>query len=526
MQQMMMHGGPEAAEQAQAEAMAAAFRGDMEAGAAMAMGPGHMMGGPMGPMMEHGGAFEVPLMGGGWANEFGGAMNPQMHQQQAWAQEMMMQEAAMRSQNMTAGHMAGMMPLGAMNQMMGGAGPMKGAAMAREARAMQMQEQMSAVAGGSDLVQQFSNVSLHDQGGEWGEEFAGASAGGQMVQRGMPAGGLAMGAGMGMGMGAPSMARMGRMGMMGGVGMGMGMYRGMGMGMRGMGAQPMMPAIGGSGGVAAAAGAKSTEAADDAAAAAAAGAGEQEEDAAKAETGQRAGQEAGESEEWAREFADAREEGRQEHGSAMSRALEEALNADDELAQTELRDFIAAINDGSFAFDSGSVLEADGGMFGPASMEEPLTARPYQFASNNPFLGQPDVYRTGVDLLQRGKVMEATRALEAAVQQAADNSDAWLALGLAHAENDEDVKAIIALNRAVESDTESLDALLALGVSHTNELEQSNALVRLRTWITKHPEYRALCPPPAEADPAAPPYALHNEVRGESLGVSPILAIS
>ena len=57
---MMMHGGPEAAEQAQAEAMAAAFRGDMEAGAAMAMGPGHMMGGPMGPMRRQGGGRGGP----------------------------------------------------------------------------------------------------------------------------------------------------------------------------------------------------------------------------------------------------------------------------------------------------------------------------------------------------------------------------------------------------------------------------------------------------------------------------------
>ena len=36
------------------------------------------------------------------------------------------------------------------------------------------------------------------------------------------------------------------------------------------------------------------------------------------------------------------------------------------------------------------------------------------------------------------------------MQENPDNSDAWLALGLAHADNDEDVKAIIALNRAVE----------------------------------------------------------------------------
>ena len=41
----------------------------------------------------------------------------------------------------------------------------------------------------------------------------------------------------------------------------------------------------------------------------------------------------------------------------------------DQLAQTELRDFIAAINDGSFTFDSGSILDSEGDMFAPASME-------------------------------------------------------------------------------------------------------------------------------------------------------------
>jgi hypothetical protein len=123
----------------------------------------------------------------------------------------------------------------------------------------------------------------------------------------------------------------------------------------------------------------------------------------------------------------------------------------------------------------------------------------------NNLLGQTGLYERGVDLLQQGKLIECTRALEAEVQQHADNSDAWLVLGLAHAENDEDLKAIIALNRAVEADDDSLDALLALGVSHTNELEQSSALLRLRTWITRHPEYRSqpstLNPQPSTLNP-------------------------
>jgi len=226
---------------------------------------------------------------------------------------------------------------------------------------------------------------------------------------------------------------------------------------------------------------------------------------------------AGAPDQWVEEFA---EQHGHQHGSAMSRALEEALNGDEALAKTELRDFIAAINDGSFAFDSGSILDSEGDMYAPASMEEPLTARPYQFAANNPYLGQQELFRTGVELMRQGQVVEATQALEAEVQENPDNSDAWLALGLAHADNDEDVKAIIALNRAVEADPDNLDALLALGVSHTNELEQSSALTRLRNWITQHPEYSRLCPPSAEADPAAPSYALHAEVTDIFLKVA------
>ena len=266
------------------------------------------------------------------------------------------------------------------------------------------------------------------------------------------------------------MSRMGRMGMGGGMGMmgmgmgGMGMYRGgrMGMGMGGMGMGGVGIGMGGTGGMpaqmaAAAKEGKSVGAREDEAAAHEAGA-EEAEAAGQSATSLPEGTEEkvsehleGPADRWAQEF-----EGQRLHGSAMSRALEEALSNDNALANTELRDFIASINDGSFAFDSGSVLDADGDIFSPASMEEPLTARPYQFVANNPYLGQQDLFRTGVDLLQRGSLVESTRALEAEVQQNPDNSDAWLTLGLAHAENDEDIKAIIALNRAVQADPDSL----------------------------------------------------------------------
>jgi hypothetical protein len=202
MQQMIMHGGPQAAEFHEAEAMAAAFHGDMEAGAAMGMG------GPMFPMMGHGGAFEGPMMG-----------NPMMHQ--AWAEEMMMQEAAMRSQHMMMQHSS---------------------------------------AGPADLEAAFSGVSLNTNGANWGNEFAAGRGGGtpmaqqqmaqqQMAQQQMMINGpMAMRGGMHMPMGGMGLGRMGRMGMgyAGGMGgMGMGMFRGGmgGMGMGGMGGMGMQQGI-------------------------------------------------------------------------------------------------------------------------------------------------------------------------------------------------------------------------------------------------------------------------------------------
>ena len=223
---------------------------------------------------------------------------------------------------------------------------------------------------------------------------------------------------------------------------------------------------------------------------------------------------------WAEEFA----AGGREMG--MSKALEEVLNGDPSLAETELRDFVAAVNDGTFRFDQGAVFDDDGGVWAPADLEDAASARRYTFQTDNSFLAREGNFRAGVDLLQAGKVSEAVLALEAAVQQEPESSDAWLTLGLAHAENDEDVKAIVALNRAVEADPTSLDALLALGVSHTNELEQANALTHLRTWITKHPEYAALCPrgeaAPRDSESLHTTHAQQREVAGNYSPVVPL----
>jgi len=99
--------------------------------------------------------------------------------------------------------------------------------------------------------------------------------------------------------------------------------------------------------------------------------------------------------------------------------------------------------------------------------------------------------------LERGEYKEALLAYEAAVQQKADDPESWLKLGLAQAENDDDVKAIAALQKCLSIDEAaegtsnkfSQDALLALGVSYTNELHESKAVEYLTRWLENHPNY-------------------------------------
>ena len=58
-----------------------------------------------------------------------------------------------------------------------------------------------------------------------------------------------------------------------------------------------------------------------------------------------------------------------------------------------------------------------------------------------------------------GKLHEAVHAFEAVVLKEKEHSEAWRMLGMCHAENDEDKKAILCLERAVEEDPYNLDAL-------------------------------------------------------------------
>lgn len=60
-----------------------------------------------------------------------------------------------------------------------------------------------------------------------------------------------------------------------------------------------------------------------------------------------------------------------------------------------------------------------------------------------------------------GKLHQAVQAFEAVVHQQSDHSDAWRMLGVCHAENDEDTKAILCLGKRRWCLLLPLDRLLA-----------------------------------------------------------------
>jgi len=121
-------------------------------------------------------------------------------------------------------------------------------------------------------------------------------------------------------------------------------------------------------------------------------------------------------------------------------------------------------------------------------------SKPYEFQENNPFRDDPEAFQKGMDLFDRGDLPQAILALEAAVQQEPQNSNAWCKLGLAHAENDKDVLAIQALEQALAVDPNNLEALMGQAVSFTNESEQQRALQTLRQWLLRNPKYQHLFP--------------------------------
>eukprot|EP00899_Mesostigma_viride_P027960 jgi/Mesvir1/8349/Mv12608-RA.1 len=193
---------------------------------------------------------------------------------------------------------------------------------------------------------------------------------------------------------------------------------------------------------------------------------------------------------WAEEYEKAIQEG----------TLREDAEEDDWISQ-----FQSGLNLGNgfnqFAGEEEELAAmARGGAFPPV--------REYHFAQENPYTAAAaageDLLAKGQELFRNGLLSEAVLALEAQVQARPAECDGWRLLGVANAENDNDLQAIAAMLRARQADPSNLEVLLSLGVSHTNELEQTEALDYLLSWLKQHPKYASLPQLPAAATtPAA-----------------------
>jgi len=118
-----------------------------------------------------------------------------------------------------------------------------------------------------------------------------------------------------------------------------------------------------------------------------------------------------------------------------------------------------------------------------------LGPQEYEFSAANPFDGDPSALARGRELLHQGVLSEAVLALEAAAKQEEGAGEAWRLLGQAHAENDDDRRAISAVARALRADPGDREALLAMSVSLTNELDQATALGYMQQWLEHHPDH-------------------------------------
>jgi peroxin-5 len=80
--------------------------------------------------------------------------------------------------------------------------------------------------------------------------------------------------------------------------------------------------------------------------------------------------------------------------------------------------------------------------------------------------------------------------MEAAVQRAPLEAQAWFHLGVKQQENEREGKAIQALRRALELDPSHLPSWLALAISHTNEGNRHGTYEAIREWVDHNDRYR------------------------------------
>lgn len=130
----------------------------------------------------------------------------------------------------------------------------------------------------------------------------------------------------------------------------------------------------------------------------------------------------------------------------------------------------------------------------------------YTYIKENPMLNVENALEKGKEFLKNGDIPSAVICFEAAVQQEAENAEAWQLLGISQAENEKDPNAIVALKKALELNNLNLQVLMALAISYTNESYQNQALKMLNQWMQVNPKYSDL----------------YNSVKGETAGVEEI----
>ncbi|WKX94684.1 hypothetical protein Q1695_011730 [Nippostrongylus brasiliensis] len=118
--------------------------------------------------------------------------------------------------------------------------------------------------------------------------------------------------------------------------------------------------------------------------------------------------------------------------------------------------------------------------------EESTTTVNYTYQENNPFRTADNPMVEGDRLMQSGDLGSAILAYEAAVQKNPNDAESWCRLGLSHAENENDAKAIAAFNNCLKIQPNNEEALLALSVSLANESVDNEALNQLEKWLVAH----------------------------------------
>lgn len=115
--------------------------------------------------------------------------------------------------------------------------------------------------------------------------------------------------------------------------------------------------------------------------------------------------------------------------------------------------------------------------------------RDYNFSKENTYADSNQPSRIFIELIKKGNIGEAIKALEAHLQQNPNDHLGWVMLGGILQENDQDQKSVTALMKAVELKPDCLSALLMLGVGCTNILDESHSVIYLQKWLKNNPLY-------------------------------------